>query len=596
MRAALVSAATMWIIAWRSHRLKMSLALLLTILSGLAWPLFALSLRIATDAVIAHDMTTATFAAVGMSVVAIGALLFGHFAYVPYAEATETAVVVLEAELMELANDAARLEDLERPEFADRFSLVQQEISGFSFGMLGLMTTVALTISMTVTGLLLASVSPWLMLVALAAVPPVFTAQAAQRITNAAREKAARPERQAKQLLQLATTAGSAMELRVNRLQAEVRSRQATLWADAGAMKWRAEKRAVLVDVAGQFVFAVVYIAAVLFVVRRTVAGHGAVGDVFLIIILAAQVNQQVNAGVEQFRRLQRMAAGLTRLRWLRSQTGTGRPAETDAQVPDRLRTGIELRNVTFHYPGAETAALRDVTMTLPAGSLVAVVGENGAGKTTLVKLLCRLYDRTAGDILVDGTDIQQFPLSKWRQRVAAGFQDFARFELTAQRSVGVGDLPHLDDEPSVARAIARAGSGGVIARLQNGLQTPLGKSYRDGTELSGGQWQRLALARAMMREAPLLLALDEPTAALDAQAEHDLFERYAENARRTSRTTGTITVLVSHRFSTVRMADLILVIADGRIIESGTHPTLMAQNTHYAALYTQQAAAYHRH
>jgi ATP-binding cassette subfamily B protein len=223
----------------------------------------------------------------------------------------------------------------------------------------------------------------------------------------------------------------------------------------------------------------------------------------------------------------------------------------------------------------------------------VALVGENGAGKTTLVKLLCRFYDASDGVIAIDGIDIRRLPLEEWRARIAAGFQDFVRFELLARQAVGVGEVSLVDDETAVLSALDRAHARDFVERLDAGLDTPLGKGRHGGTELSGGQWQKVALGRAMMRDAPLLLILDEPTAALDAETEHQLFDRYAKNARRLSRQTGAITILVSHRFSTVRTADLILVIKDGHIEEAGSHADLIKQNGVYAELYGLQASAY---
>jgi ATP-binding cassette subfamily B protein len=209
------------------------------------------------------------------------------------------------------------------------------------------------------------------------------------------------------------------------------------------------------------------------------------------------------------------------------------------------------------------------------------------------VKLLCRFYEPTQGRIAVDGADLAAIDAVAWRQRVAAGFQDFVRFELVARESVGIGDLPHVDALRDVEAAVDRAAARDVVEDLPHGLETHLGKSYTDGAELSGGQWQKLALARAMMRERPLLLILDEPTSALDAHAEHELFERYAVSARAVARATGGIAIFVSHRFSTVRMADLIVVVDGGRIAEQGSHAELLARDGIYAELFSLQASAY---
>jgi ATP-binding cassette subfamily B protein len=221
----------------------------------------------------------------------------------------------------------------------------------------------------------------------------------------------------------------------------------------------------------------------------------------------------------------------------------------------------------------------------------VAIVGENGAGKSTLVKLLCKLYEPTAGQILVDGSSLGRMPAPDWRSKLAGAFQDFFRFELKAQQSVGVGDVTRVEDRNAATTAVHRAGAEDVVSRLPAGLDTQLGPTWPEGVEVSFGQWQKLALARGFMRDTPLLLVLDEPTAALDAETEHALFERYAAAARDGSQ--GRITILVSHRFSTVRMADLIVVLDGARVAEVGSHDELMARRGPYAELYGIQAAAY---
>ncbi len=271
-----------------------------------------------------------------------------------------------------------------------------------------------------------------------------------------------------------------------------------------------------------------------------------------------------------------------------------------DAPVPSQLKEGIRFEHVSFAYPGTERVVLDDVNLHLEPGSVVAIVGENGAGKTTLVKLLCRLYRPTSGRILVDGVDLTRMPPDAWRLRLAGAFQDFYRFEFKARQTVGVGDLPRLDDVPAVSAAVDRAGAADVVTQLGAGLDTQLGPTWPDGVEISFGQWQKLALARGFMRERPLLLVLDEPTAALDAETEHALFERYAAAARHGSPGAqrqpvpdGRITLLVSHRFSTVRMADFIVVLDGSRVVESGTHEALLAKGGQYAELYRIQAAAY---
>jgi len=264
--------------------------------------------------------------------------------------------------------------------------------------------------------------------------------------------------------------------------------------------------------------------------------------------------------------------------------------ASGDLPVPGVLHRGIRLEHVSFAYPGTSRVVLDDVSVTLPAGAVVAFVGENGAGKTTLVKLLAKMYEPTSGSILLDDTPLARVPAGEWRSRLAGAFQDFFRFEFRAGHTVGLGDVTRLDDEPAVMTAVARAGATEVISQLSAGLDTQLGPTWPGGVEVSFGQWQRVALARGFMRDRPIVLVLDEPTAALDAETEHALFERYADAANTAD---GRLTILVSHRFSTVRMASLIVVLQGARVAEVGSHDELMARGRQYAELYGIQAAAY---
>jgi ATP-binding cassette subfamily B protein len=291
---------------------------------------------------------------------------------------------------------------------------------------------------------------------------------------------------------------------------------------------------------------------------------------------------QMIAQVVRTVGRYQTLEAGVAAAR---STSGTGTP-------PERLRNGISLRGVVFTYPGQQTPSLSDLDLDLPAGSIVAVVGENGAGKSTLVKLLTGLYLPGTGQVLVDGTDLATLDGEAWRRRCAGAFQDHVHLELVARETITTGDLTALGSDERAHRALDDAAAGDVLGSLPAGLGTQLGTSWDDGTELSGGQWQRLAIARGMMREDPLLLVLDEPTAALDAATEHALFEGYADAARR-ARRNGAVTVLVTHRFSTVSAADLVVVLDDGNVSEVGSHEELMSANGTYAQLYALQARGY---
>jgi ATP-binding cassette subfamily B protein len=340
-------------------------------------------------------------------------------------------------------------------------------------------------------------------------------------------------------------------------------------------------------------IFGAAYVASIVFIASRP---QVEAGDVLLVLAAGARLSMYVGATVGEIGFLRGIwMDGSRRLAWLEDYA-TSLVADADLRAPDRLRSGITVDRVSFAYPGTSRLVLEDISLELPAGTVVAMVGENGAGKTTLVKLLAKMYEPSAGAILADGTPLARLGAADWRSRLAGAFQDFFRFEFRAQHAIGIGDLPRMDSEPAVTIAVNRAGATDVVERLPAGLSTQLGATWPEGVEVSFGQWQKLALARGFMRPEPLLLILDEPTAALDAETEHALFERYAAATRSTSNAesaAGRITILVSHRFSTVRMADLIVVLDGARLVEYGTHEALMAKGGQYSQLYTLQAQAY---
>ena len=446
-------------------------------------------------------------------------------------------------------------------------------------------------------------VSPLFAVLPLCAVVPVLLERTAQSTVEGARERTAERLRLAKHLLELATSTGPVRELRLFGAEDEILRRQRGAWDEVTTAMWRAQLKAAVYRAAGQGFFALGYGGAIAAELYSALHGHASAGDLVLVITLAVQVSVQVSGTLSVLSLLQVAARTTDRIGDLRavaaaapaSSAGAALAGAADpAGVPGRLTRGITLEDVSFTYPGAERPVLSGVSMDIPAGSVLALVGENGAGKSTLVKLLCGLYQPTSGRILIDGQDLAGLDPARWRSRVATLFQDFHRIELTLGESIGHGDIGRAGDTEAVSAAAGKARADRVLRAVPGGLAGYLGHSYCDGTELSGGQWQTVGLARTLMRQHPLLLILDEPAAALDASAEHDLFERYASSAAQAGREDGGITVLISHRFSTVRMADLIAVLDHGQLTECGTHRELMTARGLYAELFTLQARAYH--
>jgi ATP-binding cassette subfamily B protein len=262
------------------------------------------------------------------------------------------------------------------------------------------------------------------------------------------------------------------------------------------------------------------------------------------------------------------------------------RPMDGARPVPVPIREGFRFEGVGFRYPGAEQWAVRGLDFTLAPGERIALVGENGAGKTTLVKLLARLYDPAEGRILLDGVDLREYDLLSLRRNVGVIFQDFVRYDFLLRENIAVGNISRLEDQPGIESAAGRSLADSVAGRLAGGYQQMLGRRFEGGVDLSGGEWQKVALARAYMRDAQLLI-LDEPTAALDARAEYQVFLRFSELTK------GRMAVLISHRFSTVRMADRILVLRGGELVEQGSHEELLALGGLYSELFQLQAAGY---
>src|SRR5699024_9479143 len=254
--------------------------------------------------------------------------------------------------------------------------------------------------------------------------------------------------------------------------------------------------------------------------------------------------------------------------------------------MPDVIQKGFELRNVSFKYPGNKETVLKNISFKIKVGEKMAFVGQNGAGKTTLIKLFLRFYEPTDGKILLDGININKFDIDEYRKRFGVIFQDFFKYEFTVRENIAVGDIAQVENDEIIHHAASRSLANQVIEEMYKGLDQQLGRRFAQGQELSGGQWQKIALARAYMKNTDIMI-LDEPTSALDAQAEYDVFERFS------GLTKGKTSIIISHRFSTVRMADRILVLKNGTVLELGTHEELMSNPKLYAELFKLQAAGY---
>ena len=323
-----------------------------------------------------------------------------------------------------------------------------------------------------------------------------------------------------------------------------------------------------------------------LYVALQAIVGRLTLGDLTLYTTAASQVQSSIQGILGGFSGMYEHNLYLNNLFEL-METKTSMPvAAAPLKVPEPMRGEIRFEHVTFAYPGAESSALTDLSFTVKPGETLAIVGRNGAGKTTLFKLICRLYDPSEGRILVDGVDLRDVDPLELRAQIGAMFQDYVTYQATAAENIGLGNVPDISDRERIEVAGKQAGADELISGLPEGYDTALGKWFDHGVNLSGGEWQKVALARAFMRDAKILL-LDEPTSALDAQAEYDLFERLR------SLTRGRTAVYISHRFSTVRRADRIVFLEHGRLVEEGTHAELMRLNGRYARLFRMQASAY---
>jgi ATP-binding cassette subfamily B protein len=580
---------------WRLFKLGYSheprlltFAVVVTILSAVPDALLALWLKLLADGVSSHNSGEVAWAAVGMALSVAFTWVMLTVSGRMTRRFRDKVQIALETHVARLQATIGTVAHHERADYLDRLAVLRNQIFVLDHMYMAVLSTLSWVVRLIITIGLLVSVHPLLILLALFAVPTVVSSSIRPTKEREVEERQAVHQRLAEHLFHTATTASAGKEVRISGIGNSLVHDRRAEWERWYGPVSRARNVSALWHAVSWAVFGIGFVAAVWFV---AVPQHGSPGQVLMILAAGARLSAYVASTVGEIGFIRGVwLYGSRRLAWLEDYAAAV-SAEGDTEAPSRLREAIELRDVSFTYPGSSRPVLVDVTVRIPAGTVVAVVGENGAGKSTLVKLLAKFYEPDEGEILIDGLPLRRIRTSEWRERLAGAFQDFTRLEFPARTSIGLGDLPHADDDAVVSGAAHRAGADDVVADLPSGLDTQLGPTWPDGVDVSFGQWQKFALARGFMRPAPLLLMLDEPTAALDAETEHALFERYAQAAR--SSADGGITVLVSHRFSTVRMADLIIVLDGSSVAQVGSHDELMQAGGPYAELYLIQQEAY---
>ena len=479
------------------------------------------------------------------------------------------------------------LEDFEDPDLQDKLDRARRQ----TMGRMNLMSMLfgqvqdAITVISFAAGLLI--YAPWLIALLAVALIPSFIGEAHFNAMGYSLNFAWTPERrQLEYVRQTGASVESAKEVKIFNLHHFLIARYRTLAEKFfKANRSLARKRALW-----GAVFAALgtlgYYIAYAYIAWRTVRGDFTIGDLTFLAGSFRRLRQLLEGLLVGFSQVASQALYLDDLFSFFEIEPEIKSPQNPVAIPKPISRGFIFENVGFRYPDAERWAVRHLSFELRAGEVLALVGENGAGKTTLVKLLARLYDPDEGRILLDGTDLRDYDIDELRANIGVIFQDFVRYHLTAGENIGVGQIDAMDDQLRIREAARRAMADEVIESLPNGYDQLIGRRYKSGVDLSGGQWQKIAIARAYMRDAQVMI-LDEPTAALDARSEFEVFQRFKElSDDRTA-------VLISHRFSSVRMADRILVLNEGRLEASGTHEELLSQGGRYAELFELQAAGY---
>jgi ATP-binding cassette subfamily B protein len=480
--------------------------------------------------------------------------------------------------------DLASFED---PVFYDKLERARRQSNGRLTLLASLlnMGQDALTLASLSAGLIV--FSPWLMVLLVAAVIPSFLGETHFTQLSYSVHYRWTPQRRMLDYIRfLGASAQSAKEVKIFGLGGHLAQRYDQL-AEGIYLENKAIaiKRATLGSLLN-VVSTGGYYGAYVVVLARTLAGGISIGTFTFLTGAFSRSRSYIERLLSGFNDISEQAIFLKDLFEFFEMEPSIQSLPNSIPAPRPIRDGFEFSNVSFGYPGSDRLVVQNINFRLHYNEKIALIGENGAGKTTLVKLLARLYDPTAGKILLDGIDLREYDVEDLRREIGVIFQDYIRYDMLARENIGFGKVDSMQDQPRMETAAYKSLAKGLIDRFENGYDQMVGRRFEGGVDLSGGEWQKLALGRAYMRDAQLLI-LDEPTATFDARAEFEVFERFAELTR------DRMAVLISHRFSTARMADRILVLADGQIMEQGTHRELVTLGGRYAELFELQAAGY---
>ncbi|MFD3878306.1 ATP-binding cassette domain-containing protein [Streptomyces microflavus] len=580
-------------LSWRNDRRRLLLGGGLLMAGTLCSPLVAVVCRAFVDSLSSPDGILVTVLAVCLVTGLVGQLMLGHFAHLWYFELGDADEVVLSQDLAAIVTDM-RLEEVEDPRTADRIELIRKDAIRVRATVGAGLLLAASCVQLVMTAVLLGTVSVVLLVLPLAAAVPVFLTDWAERSLRTAQQSATPARRTLAHLHELVSSPAHQKEIRLGGAAAHLGRIHAETHDELQHSMNRAHSGTAVRSILGQGPFALTFAAAMAVLVALVSHGRAGVGDVVMTILLAPQVSNQVTTLLRSLSTVGAAALGLGHFEELRD-TAAESPASGPRdrhQPPEQLSSGMRLENLGYSYRGSRAPVLDGLSITVPAGTSVAVVGENGAGKSTLVKLLHGLYRPTSGRILLDGTDLTEITPDGYFALTAALFQDFEHFDLRLMESIGIGDVPYMHSEERVHEAIGRARAESVLQRI-GGLDEFVGHGYTSGTDLSGGQWQSLAFARALMKRRPLVLSLDEPGHSLDPEAEERMHDAYEATARAFARASGAITFYVTHRLANVRSADFVLVLRDGKAEAFGTHDELVTGNDYYAELFQLQARSY---